>query len=96
MPGGFQQFAHHDAWWAGPLHLLPILLLAALIGVVIWGVLRMTAAPAAVASAPGSIPRRDPAEEALRVGYARGEIDRDALLARSADLAMAARSDQEE
>ncbi len=98
MPGGAQIFVQHDAWWAGPLHLLPILLLVALIGVVIWGVLRITQMPAAMAdtSASTPIPHRDPAEAELRVRYARGEIDRESFLERSADLGTPARVDQQE
>jgi hypothetical protein len=95
MPAGppGSMFIHHDSWWAGALHLLPLLLLAALIGVVVWGVLRLTAqgtpmiagVGAPVGPLPGSSPR-DRALEELRVRYARGEVDRTDYLARSADL----------
>ncbi len=99
MPAGppGSMFIHHDSWWAGALHLLPLLLLAALVGVVVWGVLRLTAQGtpmiAGVGAAPGdrmSPPPwpspRDQALEELRVRYARGEVDRTDYLERSADL----------
>jgi hypothetical protein len=86
-------FIQHDSWWAGALHLLPLLLLGALISVLVWGVLRLTAqgtpmiagVGAGVGPPPGSSPR-DQALEALRVRYARGEVDRTDYLERSADL----------
>jgi uncharacterized membrane protein len=85
-------FIHPDAWWAGPLHLLPLLLLAVLIGVLVWGVLRLTAerspmlARVGASDRPQGPPPRDQALEELRVRYARGEVDRADYLARSADL----------
>jgi putative membrane protein len=85
-------FIHPDAWWAGPLHLLPLLLLAVLIGVLVWGVLRLTAerspmlARVGAPDRPQGPPPRDQALEELRVRYARGEVDRADYLARSTDL----------
>jgi hypothetical protein len=86
-------FIHHDSFWAGALHLLPLVLLAALIGVMVWGVLRLTAqgtpmiagVRAPVGPPPGSS-LRDQALAELRVRYARGEVDRTDYLERSADL----------
>jgi hypothetical protein len=94
MPGapGGPMFVHHDAWWAGPLHLLPLVLLAVSIGVLVWGVLRLTAerspmlARVGASKGPQGPPPRDRALEELRVRYARGEVDRTDYLARSADL----------
>ena len=87
-PPGAWQFVHHDAWWSGPLHLLPVLLLAVLIGVVVWGVLRTSAQrpTAAVAVSGPPPPLFDPAQEELRVRYARSDIDRAEYLQRRADL----------
>jgi uncharacterized membrane protein len=76
------------AWWGGWEVVLIALLLAALIGVVIWGVLRMTRAPSVttgVATVPMT-PRPDGALSELRLRYARGEIERDAFLQASEDL----------
>ena len=87
------QFVHHDMWWSGPAHLLPLLLFAILIGVIVWGVLRLTAqrtSALAGVGAPGgpptALPPRDHAQEELRVRYARGDIDRTDYLERAADL----------
>ena len=89
-------YVQHDAWWQSGFHLLPLLLFAILIGVLVWGVLRLSSqdvfASARAGSSPaGSTPPagpqpRDPALEELRVRYARGELDRSDFLERSADL----------
>jgi putative membrane protein len=90
----------HDAWWQSGFHLLPLLLFAILIGVLVWGVLRLSSqgvlASARAGSSPagpmppaGPPPRdqaHDPAMQELRVRYARGELDRSDFLERSADL----------
>ena len=83
----------HHGWWYGPLHLLPVLLLLALIGVIIWGVLRLShQAPAGAVAAqaaggpPAPLPTHDPAQEELRLRYARGEMDQEEFLRRRADL----------
>jgi putative membrane protein len=92
------EFVHHDVWWSGPAHLLPLLLFALLVGVIVWGVLRLTArrtsalaavgapvGPAPVGPAP-VLPPSDRAQEELRVRYARGDIDRTEYLERATDL----------
>src|SRR5262245_20843728 len=83
-------YVQHEAWWQSGFHLLPLLLFAIFIGVLVWGVLRLSSQGAfATASSPiGPMdPRpRDPALEELRVRYARGELDRSDFLERSADL----------
>jgi putative membrane protein len=85
-------YVHHDTWWQSGLHLLPLLLFALFIGVLIWGVLRLSATRALPgARTDGSMPPpgpppRDLALEELRVRYARGELDRSDFLERSADL----------
>ncbi len=90
MPG-WGPYVHHDTWWQSGFHLLPLLLLAVLIGVVVWGVLRLSSSGALAASPAGPIdldgPRLpDRALEELRVRYARGELERDDFLERRADL----------
>jgi putative membrane protein len=102
FPGGMPQgvpgwapYVQHDAWWQGGLHLLPLLLLVVLIGVIVWGVLRLsstgalaiagTGSPGAPAT-PAGPPSGDQALAELRVRYARGELDRTDFLERSADL----------
>ena len=104
-PGGMPQagpgwgpYVQHDAWWQGGLHLLPLLLLIVLIGVIVWGVLRLSSTgalaiagnrPGAPATPPGPPFREHPQDQAmheLRVRYARGELDRSDFIERSADL----------
>lgn len=85
-------YVHHDTWWQSGFHLLPLLLFAIFIGVLVWGVLRLSSQGAfARAGAAGPMPQagppaRDQALEELRVRYARGELDRGDFLERSADL----------
>jgi hypothetical protein len=100
MPGGMQPgqgaawMQHTAPWWDGPAHLLPILLFAALIGVLVWGILRLSAARAPMATAlpvgapPAPIAPMDPAGAELRVRYARGDITREEYLSRGADLGL--------
>jgi putative membrane protein len=83
------EFVRHDVWWSGPAHLLPLLLFALLVGVIVWGVLRLTARrPSALAAvgAPPALPPHDRAQEELRVRYARGDIDRTEYRERAMDL----------
>ncbi|MGE5225428.1 MAG: SHOCT domain-containing protein [Planctomycetaceae bacterium] len=84
MDWGTVTHAAHP-WWGVFGVVLPTLVLLALIGVVIWAVLRVSRQPAAVPTAPFA-PRPDGALEALRLRYARGEIDRAAFLSVTADL----------
>lgn len=92
MPG-WGPYMQHDTWWQGGFHLLPLLLFAVFIGVLVWGILRLSSqgafaagsGPAGPMPAAGP-PARDPALEELRVRYARGELDRNDFLERSADL----------
>ena len=97
------QFVHHYMLWSGPAHLLPLLLFAILVGVIIWGVLRLTAqrtsalaGVGAPVGPPPALPPRDHAQEELRVRSARGDIDRTEYLERATDLGIvdAAASDQ--
>ena len=73
----------HDDWWSGPLHLLVLVLLVALlVAGVVWLVRRLspTVAQAAVPAAAGAPPlalTADPAIVALRMRYAKGEVSRD-------------------
>lgn len=98
MPEGPMQphmaeFVHHDVWWSGPAHLLPLLLFALLVGLIVWGVLRLTAGRTSALAAVGApvgpppvLPPHDRAQEELRVRYARGDIDRTEYLERATDL----------
>lgn len=97
MQPDMAQFVHHDMWSSGPAHLLPLLLFAILVGVIVWGVLRLSAqrTPAlagvgAPAGSPPALPPRDHAQEELRVRYARGDIDRTEYLERATDLGIVA------
>ncbi len=91
--GPGSMFIQHDTWWIGALHLLPLVLLVVLAGVVVWGVLRLTAHGTPLLAGvggptrpPSAFPPRDQALDELRVRYARGEVDRTDYLERSADL----------
>jgi putative membrane protein len=93
MQPDLSQFVHHDVWWTGPAHLLPLLLFAILVGVIVWGVLRLTAQHTAALAGvgapvgpPPALPPRDHARDELRVRYARGDIDRTEYLERATDL----------
>ena len=78
---------HHDASWQIGAHLLPLLLFGIFIGVLVWGILRLSSQGALARSPVGRYgPPRDRALEELRVRYARGELDRSDFLERSADL----------
>jgi putative membrane protein len=84
-------YVQHDAWWQSGLHLLPLVLFAIFIGVLVWGVLRLSSSGAlpigrGASTQPAGPPARDHALEELRVRYARGELDRNDFLERSADL----------
>jgi uncharacterized membrane protein len=82
----------HDGWSGGPLHFIVLLLLLALlVGGVVWLVRRLApAAGAAVvpAAAPAAVaaPAADPAVAALRMRYARGEVSREDFQNALADL----------
>ena len=73
-------------WWGVFGFMLPTVLLLLLIAVVIWAVVRASQQPAAVAVTAPLAPRPDGALQALRLRYARGEIDRAAFLTATADL----------
>ena len=80
---------HHHGFDHGGIHviewLLPLLLVVAVAVLVVWAVRRVGGAPGAgMASAPSS--RADAALEAVRLRYARGEIDRDAYVRLTTDL----------
>ena len=82
---------YHHPWWGFFGVILPILMLAVLIGLVVWAVLRLTnqgaARPAGRCLAESAQGRAgDPALEHARYRYARGEIDRDQFLLISNDL----------
>jgi uncharacterized membrane protein len=77
----------HTPWWAPFQTILPLLLLVALVGVVVWLIVRSSRQP--VASAPGlasPAPRPDAALEHARMRYAQGQIDRDRFLRITQDL----------
>jgi uncharacterized membrane protein len=77
-------------WWGFFGVILPILMLAALIGLVVWAVLRLTSQGARPAGQSMVLPAQgrpsDPALEHARYRYAQGEIDRDQFLLISSDL----------
>lgn len=95
MPG-WGPYVHHDALWQSGFHVLPLVLFAILIGVLVWGVLRLSSSGALAGARadsspagpmpPAGPPPSDQALQELRVRYARGELDRNDFLERSADL----------
>ncbi len=82
----------HDSWWHGPIHaVVLVLLLALLIGGIVWLVRRLSpslaqAATPAVAGASAAALAADPAVSTLRMRYAKGEISRDDYRAAFEDL----------
>jgi len=84
------QPVYHQPLWGFFGVILPILMLAAVMGLVVWAVLRLTSqGPVRSGGQPLAIPPQahtDPALEHARSRYARGEIDRDQFLLMSNDL----------
>ncbi len=70
-------------WWGFLGWLLPLLVVAGLVALAVWLVVRAAGRPAPAPPAP---PARDAALEQARLRYARGEIDRDTFLQLSRDL----------
>jgi uncharacterized membrane protein len=76
----------HDAWWAPFQTILPLLLLVALVGVVVWLIVRTSRQPTAAPGSSAPPPRVDAALEHTRMRYAQGEIDRNQYLRITQDL----------
>ena len=76
----------HTSWWAPFQTILPLLLLVALVGVVVWLIVRTSRQPAAVTPGAAAAPRVDAALEQARLRYAQGAIDRDQYLRITQDL----------
>lgn len=70
---------------SGAEHYLPLLLMAVLIGVIVWAILRTTRTQVGVATIPVSS-AGDGASQELRLRYARGDIDRATFLTAARDL----------
>jgi putative membrane protein len=80
---------HEGLGHGGPMlgWLAFLVVLVVLVGLAVWAVRRITSTPAAAAPQSGATtPRPDPALEAARMRYARGEIGRDDYLRIAADL----------
>jgi uncharacterized membrane protein len=79
---------HHQSTWLQALHVfMPFLLVLTLGVILIWALLHVTRRPVAAAALGPVLPdRSDPALEAARMRYARGEIGRDDFLSLSTDL----------
>jgi uncharacterized membrane protein len=77
-------------WWQGFFGwFIPVLMVAVLIGLVVWAMLRLTApARLATAGGPGAVTvrRNDGALDLVRTRYAQGEITRDEFVQLSNDL----------
>ncbi|MFN8036165.1 MAG: SHOCT domain-containing protein [Acidimicrobiia bacterium] len=83
-------YTDHD-WGNGHPWLMLIfglLFLAVIVGLVVWAIVRMSRPhPGSLAAGPpAGLPRPDAALEALRMRYARGEIDRETFARMAADL----------
>ena len=89
-PGQFQPGSMHGVYGGGGHWVFAITLLVlflVLIGVIVWGVLRLGSAGSLSRGVPpAAAPPRDPALDELRLRYARGELDRDQYLERARDL----------
>jgi putative membrane protein len=81
---------HHGLWWVFG-GLIPLLFFAALVGLAIWAVLRLSHRPTGwgMTSGPPAV-RPDGALEVVRSRYARGEITREEFLQLSTDLGSSA------
>jgi hypothetical protein len=76
----------HHPWWASFEWIIPMLMLALLVGLVVWTILRLSDRNRPVASSlptPGGI---DQAIVRARLRYAGGEIDRETFVQISHDL----------
>lgn len=92
-PGGWNA---HPWWWLVLGRIVPFLILAALVGLVVWAFMRLSRDRALVAAGvggamavppgAGSAPRPDAALDQVRMRYARGEIGREDFLRLSRDL----------
>lgn len=78
------------SWWAsGGRPILALIMFAILLGVLVWGVLRLTSAKHPSASGTTAVTsgdRHDGALEEVRVRYARGEMNREEFMQRFRDL----------
>lgn len=83
---GFERGIEAGPHWFG---FLPLLVIAVLVGVIVWAVIRLTreSGGAAVAAGPAPVAMRaDAALEELRLRYARGEMTREDYGERLQDL----------
>jgi uncharacterized membrane protein len=78
-------FGDHS-WWASGRPIVPLIMFAVLLGVLVWGVLRLTPAKTSTGTAAVAGERHDGALEELRVRYARGEMSREEFVQRFRDL----------
>jgi putative membrane protein len=88
-PPGRGFVVDHGWWWGFWAHFIPFLFFVALIGLVVWAVVRVSGRAVVPAVAPaGFAPasRMDPALEEVRLRYARGEMSREEFVQRSQDL----------
>jgi putative membrane protein len=75
------RFLGEPGWWPFFTGIIPLILWLALLGLVVWAVIRLTRG-----GGPAGRPHRDEAVEELRRRYARGEVTRDEFIERSRDL----------
>jgi len=85
---GFDGRFMDDRWWGFFGWLLPALLIVLVVGLVVWAIMQSapTTAPPPAGWLTPSPPARDPALEAARLRYAKGETSREEFLKISADL----------
>ncbi len=84
------RWVDHPAWWGFVGWVIPLVVFLAIVGLVVWAVLRVTSSPRAMPASPmppAPLPSApDRALEEVRFQYARGQIDREEYLQRTQDL----------
>lgn len=83
------RWVDHPGWWGSFGWVVPLVVFLAIVGLVIWAVLRFTSQPHTMPGTPPPPPppsQADRALEEVRFQYARGQITREEYLQRTHDL----------
>jgi putative membrane protein len=86
---GARAFDGHGLWWGFLGGFFPLVLFLALVGLLVWAIMRTTSqrpVPAGTLTPTAPVARPDTALEEVRLRYARGEMSREEFLQRWGDL----------